>query len=69
MYILDSKQHRATLNGCMGDTRGGSTRARSVLQHGLPRMTEDRFCDQLSERGTGMLQPLIDMKEGVLKGD
>jgi hypothetical protein len=49
----------------MGDTRGGSTRARNVLQHGLLWMTEDRFRDQLSERGTRMLQALIDMKEGV----
>jgi len=64
----NSKQHRATLHGCMGDTRGGSTRARNVLQHGLLWMTEDRFRDQLSGRGRRMLQALIDMKEGV-KGD
>ena len=66
--VYNSKQHRATLHGCMGDTRGGSTRARNVLQHGLLWMTEDRFRDQLSERGARMLQALIDMKEGV-KGD
>jgi len=64
----NSKQRRATLHGCMGDTRGGSTRARNVLQHGLLWMTEDRFRDQLSERGKRMLRALIDMKEGV-KGD
>jgi len=64
----NSKQRRATLHGCMGDTRGGSTRARNVLQHGLLWMTEDRFRDQLSERGRRMLQALIGMKEGV-KGD
>jgi len=49
----------------MGDTRGGSARARNVLQHGLLWMTEDRFCDQLSERVTGILQALIDMKGDV----
>jgi hypothetical protein len=64
----NSKQRRATLHGCMGDTRGGSTRARNVLQHGLLWMTEDRFRDQLSGRGRKMLQALIDMKKGV-KGD
>lgn len=52
----------------MGDTRGGSTRAKNVLQHGLLWMTEDRFRDRLNERGKKMLQALIDMKEGV-KGD
>jgi len=52
----------------MGGTRGGSTRAGNVLQHGLLWMTEDRFRYQLSERGTRMLQALIGMKEGV-KGD
>jgi hypothetical protein len=31
----DPSQKRATLHACIGDTRGGSTRARNVLQHGL----------------------------------
>lgn len=64
----NSKKRRATLHGCMGDTRGGSTRAKNVLQHGLLWMTEDRFRNRLNERGKRMLQALIDMKEGV-KGD
>lgn len=64
----NSKQRRATLHGCMGDTRGGSTRAKNVLQHGLLWMTEDRFRDRLNERGKRMLQALVDMKGGV-KGD
>jgi hypothetical protein len=52
----------------MGDTRGGSTRAKNVLQHGLLWMMEDRFRDRLNERGKRMLQALVDMKGGV-KGD
>ncbi|KAG1796384.1 uncharacterized protein HD556DRAFT_1441686 [Suillus plorans] len=64
----NSKQRRATLHGCMGDIRGGSTRAKNVLQHGLLWMTEDRFRDRLNERGKRMLQALIDMKNGV-QGD
>jgi len=52
----------------MGDTRGGSTRARNALQHGLLWMTDDRCRDLLSESEMRMLQALIDMKEGV-KGD
>ncbi|KAG2362997.1 hypothetical protein BDR07DRAFT_1357022 [Suillus spraguei] len=64
----NSKQRRATLHGCMGDIRGGSTRAKNVLQHGLLWMTEDRFRDRLNERGKRMLQALVDMKKGV-QGD
>ncbi|KAH7886680.1 hypothetical protein F5I97DRAFT_1028191 [Phlebopus sp. FC_14] len=64
----DSKQRRATLHGCMGDIKGGSTRARNVLQHGLLWMKEDCFHDQLSEKGQAMLQSLIEMQNSV-KGD
>ncbi|KIM64483.1 hypothetical protein SCLCIDRAFT_115195 [Scleroderma citrinum Foug A] len=52
----DSKRQRCTLHGCMGDIRGGSVRARNVLQHGLEWMKEARFVSQLSERGQGMLR-------------
>ncbi|KIY73406.1 hypothetical protein CYLTODRAFT_417081 [Cylindrobasidium torrendii FP15055 ss-10] len=56
---------RATLHGTMGDTRGGSVRARNILQHGLDWMYDKRFQDGLTERGKGMLDRLIQMKEGA----
>jgi len=46
----------------MGDIRGGSTRARNVLQHGLEWMKEDAFCEGLNDRGKVMLSRLIDMQ-------
>jgi len=61
----DSQQRRATLHGCMGDIRGGSTRARNVLQHGLLWMKEDRFRDTLDEKGKRMLDSLIEMQNSV----
>ncbi|KIJ06453.1 hypothetical protein PAXINDRAFT_158726, partial [Paxillus involutus ATCC 200175] len=61
----DSQQRRATLHGCMGDIRGGSTRARNVLQHGLLWMKEDRFRDTLDEKGKMMLNSLIEMQNSV----
>ncbi|KAH7922431.1 hypothetical protein BV22DRAFT_1037504 [Leucogyrophana mollusca] len=63
----DSKQRRATLHACVGDIRGGNTRARNVLQHGLKWMKEDKFREALgaNQRGSAMLKSLIDMQEGV----
>lgn len=49
----------------MGSTRGGSSRARNVLQHDLEWMTERRFRETLSTRGKGMLDNLVKMKEGA----
>jgi hypothetical protein len=50
----------------MGDIRGGSTRARNVLQHELGWMAEDaRFRAGLSSRGMHMLDNLIRMRNGV----
>lgn len=46
----------------MGDIRGGSTRARNVLQHGLDWMKEDAFREGLNDRGKLMLSRLIDMQ-------
>ena len=46
----------------MGSTRGGFTRARNILQHGLDWMTEARFHDSLDRRGQVMLDNLIKMK-------
>ena len=56
---------RATLHACAGSVKGGSTRARNVLQHGLGWMEEPRFKDGLNERGRAMLERLVKMKEGV----
>lgn len=61
----DAKQQRATLHATMGDTRGGSTRARNVLQHGLQWMKEVRFRDTLDEPGRRMLDALIEMQNSV----
>jgi hypothetical protein len=49
----------------MGDTRGGPSRARNVLQHGLNWMKEDRFHDGLNDRGKAMLSRLVEMQKGV----
>jgi hypothetical protein len=59
------KQRRATLHACIGDTSGGSTRARNILQHGLSWMKEDRFKNSLSPKAQTMLDRLIKMQEGV----
>ncbi|KAH7914919.1 hypothetical protein BJ138DRAFT_1078537 [Hygrophoropsis aurantiaca] len=61
---------RATLHACVGDTRGGSARARNVLQHGLLWMKDDaRFREGLredgNERGLAMLGALVGMQEGI----
>lgn len=49
----------------MGDTRGGNSRARNILQHGLNWMKEDKFRDGLDTRGRAMLERLIAMHESV----
>jgi hypothetical protein len=57
---------RATLHACIGDIRGGSSRARNVLQHELGWMADDRrFCDGLNARGVKMLNNLVKMQSGV----
>ena len=61
----DSKAPRATLHATMGDTRGGNSRARNILQHGLNWMKEDTFRDGLDTRGRAMLERLIAMHESV----
>ena len=55
MYDPDEK--RATLHACMGNTRGGTTRARNILQHGLEWMKEERFKTTLP---TGRAQDMLD---------
>ncbi|KAH7091761.1 hypothetical protein BKA62DRAFT_645473 [Auriculariales sp. MPI-PUGE-AT-0066] len=67
-----SVKQRATLHGCMGDARGGSVRARNILQHGLGWMREDKFSHSLTnDRGRKMLDKLIAMDDAAreLHGD
>ncbi|KAH8827193.1 hypothetical protein DL96DRAFT_1605848 [Flagelloscypha sp. PMI_526] len=60
-YSPDSK--RATLHACIGDTRGGSTRSRNILQHGLRWMRDPVFKDTLTDRGKKMLEHLLQMEK------
>jgi len=54
---------RATLHACIGDTRGGTTRARNILQHGLEWMKEEEFRETLNSEGRQMLERLVRMQE------
>ncbi|XP_006456586.1 hypothetical protein AGABI2DRAFT_195652, partial [Agaricus bisporus var. bisporus H97] len=60
-----STSPRVTLHGCIGDIRGGSTRARNVLQHGLEWMKGDEFRASLPQglRARKMLDNLLDMQK------
>lgn len=58
----DSNEPRATLHASMGDIKGGSARARNVLQHGLDWMKEERFRAVLGEKSRPMLDRLIAMR-------
>ncbi|KIP04423.1 hypothetical protein PHLGIDRAFT_120730 [Phlebiopsis gigantea 11061_1 CR5-6] len=62
-----SRSERATLHGTMGCTRGGSSRARNILQHGLDWMTDPRFRDALDARGKMMLDNVLRMKAAAGK--
>ncbi|KAJ8091815.1 hypothetical protein PM082_021051 [Marasmius tenuissimus] len=55
----DNERQRATLHGTIGDSRSGTGRARNILQHGLTWMQEERFRNQLDERGKAMLERLL----------
>jgi len=54
---------RATLHACMGDTRGGSARARNILQHDLEWMKEEAFHESLNLKGRQMLERLLRMQK------
>lgn len=60
-----SSVKRATLHGTMGSTRGGFSRARNILQHGLDWMAEPRFRDTLDARGRMMLDNVLKMKDSA----
>ena len=56
---------RATLHATMGDARGGSARARNILQHGLKWMKDPAFVETLNERGRAMLDKLLQMEKSA----
>lgn len=47
----------------MGDTRGGSARARNILQHEVEWMKEEGFRRSLNLKGRQMLERLLRMQE------
>lgn len=57
---------RATLHGCMGDTRGGSGRARMILQHGL-RWMRSADMEKTFEGEEGERERLIAMHQRLLE--
>ncbi|KAI0631664.1 hypothetical protein C8Q77DRAFT_1128190 [Trametes polyzona] len=61
----DAKTPRITLHACMGEVRGGSQRARNILQHGLQWMKEPRFAETLDGRGRKMLERIVRFQEDV----
>ncbi|KAF8633111.1 hypothetical protein AX15_001494 [Amanita polypyramis BW_CC] len=69
----DSTVKRATLHASIGDVRGGTTRARNVLQHGLEWIKDEGFKKTLEEirddlarqRGFRMWMNLLRMQEGI----
>ena len=61
----DETEERITLHACMGEVRGGPSRARNILQHGLGWMKEARFKDTLDERGLRMLERIVKLQESV----
>lgn len=65
---------RATLHGCMGNSRGGAARARNILQHDLRWMRDKEFQESFKdssvegeggekERLTRMWKLLLEMEK------
>ncbi|KAJ7092006.1 hypothetical protein B0H15DRAFT_184278 [Mycena belliarum] len=57
----DAQARRATLHASMGNVKGGSIRARNILQHGLSWMKEPNFSEGLDSRGKAMLGRLLEL--------
>ena len=59
----DSRKERLTLHGCVGDVRGGTGRARNILQHGLGTWAHDVSFGGLEpatkQRAEGMKRSLL----------
>ncbi|KAF9524225.1 hypothetical protein CPB83DRAFT_621792 [Crepidotus variabilis] len=65
-----SQNKRATLHACMGNSQGGSSRARNILQHGLEWMKTPAFKASLPDNvGVGMLDKLIEMYDSSASED
>lgn len=47
----------------MGNTRGGSARARNILQHDLEWMKEEAFRESLNLKGRQILEKLLRIQE------
>ncbi|KAH9475212.1 hypothetical protein JR316_0012323 [Psilocybe cubensis] len=59
-----SDTRRATLHGCMGDAKGGASRARNILQHGLRWMKGEDFFQTLpNSNANRMLEKLISLSD------
>ena len=75
--VYDHTTVRATLHASMGDVRGGATRARNVLQHGLDWIKGEEFKKSLEALGDGNVQKrafkmwtnLLKMQEGIDVGN
>jgi len=75
--VYDHNTVRATLHASMGDVRGGATRARNVLQHGLDWIKGEEFKKSLEALGDGnvrkrafkMWTNLLKMQEGIDMGN
>ncbi|KAF8656142.1 hypothetical protein AX16_002744 [Volvariella volvacea WC 439] len=61
--VYNARNKRATLHGTLGNTKGGSVRARNILQHDLQWMKEERFRKWLDEKSRNMLDRLLKMQE------
>jgi len=60
-----SSEPRATLHATMGSIKGGSVRARNILQHGLLWMKGENFREGLNDNGKDMLRRLIELQKSV----
>ena len=58
-------EERITLHACMGEVRGGPSRARNILQHRLGWMKEEPFKETLDERGRRMLEKIVRLQESI----
>lgn len=55
------------MHGCIGNVKGGSSRARNILQHNLEWMRGDKFREGLpNERSKRMLERLLETQKGQL---
>jgi hypothetical protein len=66
--VYDPNKDRATLHGSVGHVKGGSLRARNVLQHGrewIPLVNFDVLGEEERKRADGMRERLVKLGEQV----